>query len=220
MVAPSPVARAKPGPVDEITDLLHRGTRAGSSASVEGDPADDGGGDAALEQLLSLEAAFVEIASLELPCDGPEAWELAKNLRGRAHELAGRYDRIAEASGHGYWASVARLFAARTLHEASAEYWRTFWDCPCGHPTLTEEQCDLYRSGLVAHVDDFLSWAAEDRYRAILAGPDGVGCCSRVAELARQGLEDLAPDEYPPTVEILPDGDHLAPALPRAGYAR
>lgn len=220
MVVPSSAARAQPDAVEDVTDLLRRGIRTGSTAAVEGDSTDTEAGDATIEQLRSLESAFIEIANLELPCDGPEARESVKSLRGRAYELAERYDRVAEESGDGYWASVARLFAARTLHEADAEYWRTFWDCPCDVPQLTEEQCELYRQGLALHVNDFLSWDAVDRYREILTGPTRVGCCSKVAELAREGLEDLAPDEYPPTVEILPDGDHLAPAVPSAGYAR
>ncbi len=176
--------------------------------------------DVALEELRDLESAFLEIATLEIPCEGPEAWEMARILRGQAYELAGRYDRIAEDPGAGRWADVARLFAARTLHEAAAEYLRLFWECPCDHSRLTEEQCEMYRQGLAAHADDFLTWEAVDRYRGLLIGPERLGCCSRAAQLAREALEELDPQGFPPTVEILPDGDRLTPVLRPAGYAR
>ena len=115
----------------------------------------------------------------------------------------------------GPWSIAGAYMAGRVV----LDMYEDLMNAPCP-AKLTTDQCDMYQQGLQIHAYENYLFPTLDAYREVLSAAAEANVYNTYTIKAMGTLGELAPDEFPPTVEEIPEPDFITSIWTTEDYAQ
>jgi len=171
--------------------------------------------DAAECRFHLLAPEFDKFDALSLSADEKQGRQDLKNKRSQLDALKNKYLEMARDEAAGPWSIAGAYMAGRVV----LDMYEDLMNAPCP-AKLTTDQCDMYQQGLQIHAYENYLFPTLDAYREVLSAAAEANVYNTYTIKAMGTLGELAPDEFPPTVEEIPEPDFITSIWTTEDYAQ
>ncbi len=171
--------------------------------------------DAAEMRFYLLQPEFDAFDSMTISSDEKQGRQDLKEKTAKMDRLKEKYLEMAKDENAGAWSIAAAYMAGRVVLDLYDDLMGA--ECP---PTLDEDQCDMYLQGLQIVAYERYLFPTLDAYREVLTSAAEVNVYNEYTVKAMDKLGELAPEEFPPTVEQMPETDFITSIWTTMDYAQ
>ena len=171
--------------------------------------------DAAECRFKLLAPEFDAYDTIGLSADEKKGRQDLKNKRAKLDGLKNKYLEMARDESAGPWSIAGAYMAGRVVLDLYEDLMNA--ECPA---KLTTDQCDMYQQGLQIHAYENYLFPTLDAYREVLSAAAEANVYNEYTVKAMETLGELAPDEFPPTVEEIPEPGFITSIWTTMDYAQ
>ncbi len=171
--------------------------------------------DAAEMQFKLLQPEFDKFDVMTLSADEKKSRQELKDKTAKMDVLKEKYLALAKDESAGAWSIGGAYMAGRVVLDLYNDLMNA--ECPA---KLTEDQCDFYQQSLQIVAYERYLFPVQDAYREVLTAAAEVNIYNDYTVKAQEKLGELAPEEFPPMVETIPDPDFITTIWTTMDYAK